>query len=99
MPSPFNVVPALRACAFRPRQARAQWQSNVVIGVKRPACRTFADKSKDLPVMDQAEEQVGPNMRQQEHVSEEAAKMAKITGGEGPDLDQGTPVQDVCMRC
>lgn len=35
-------------------------------------------------------------MQQQEHVSEEAAKMAKITGGEGPDLTQGTPVQDVC---
>jgi small subunit ribosomal protein S7 len=34
-------------------------------------------------------------MQQQEHVSEEAAKMAKIQGGEGPDLSQGTPVQDV----
>ncbi|KAF2220481.1 ribosomal protein S7 domain-containing protein [Elsinoe ampelina] len=34
-------------------------------------------------------------MKQQEHVSEEAAKMAKMTGGEGPDLEQGTPVQDI----
>ncbi|KAF4555032.1 Ribosomal protein S7p/S5e-like protein [Elsinoe fawcettii] len=34
-------------------------------------------------------------MKQQEHVSEEAAKMANITGGEGPDLEQGTPVQEI----
>jgi len=35
-------------------------------------------------------------MQQQEHVSEEAAKMAKITGSEGPDIEgQGTPVQEV----
>lgn len=35
-------------------------------------------------------------MQQQEHVSEEAAKMAKMTGGEGPDIEgQGTPVQDI----
>jgi hypothetical protein len=29
------------------------------------------------------------------HVSEEAAQMADITGSTGPDLEQGTPVQDV----
>ncbi|PNS16426.1 37S ribosomal protein S7, mitochondrial [Sphaceloma murrayae] len=34
-------------------------------------------------------------MQQEDHVSEEAAKMASITGGEGPDLSQGTPVQDI----
>ncbi|KAK4994940.1 hypothetical protein LTR66_005142 [Elasticomyces elasticus] len=34
-------------------------------------------------------------MQTSEHVSEEAAKMAKMTGGEGPDLDVGTPVQDI----
>lgn len=38
---------------------------------------------------------VGPNMEPQEHVSEEAAKTAKVMGGQGPDLDQGTPVQDI----
>lgn len=37
----------------------------------------------------------GPNTQQQEHVSEEAAKMAKIQGNEGPDMSQGTPVQEV----
>lgn len=34
-------------------------------------------------------------MEQQEHVSEEAAKVAKSMGSQGPDLDQGTPVQDI----
>lgn len=37
----------------------------------------------------------GPNMSQQEHVSEEAAKMAEITGGTGPDMSVGTPVQEL----
>lgn len=31
------------------------------------------------------------------HVSEEAAIEGKITGEGGPDLDQSTPVQEVCM--
>jgi len=34
-------------------------------------------------------------MSNSEHVSEEAAKMAQMTGGEGPDLTVGTPVQDI----
>lgn len=98
MPPSITPFPALRACAFRQCRPTAQWQSNVVIGVKRPACRTYADKAKDVPVTEQqGEEAVGPNMEQPPHVSEEAAQMAKITGGQGPDIEgQGTPVQDVC---
>lgn len=89
----INPLPALRSCAFRPRQPLLR-SSNAVIGVKRPAQRSFADdKSGNLPTADAGA--VGPNMQQQEHVSEEAAKMAKIQGGEGPDMSQGTPVQDV----
>lgn len=66
---------------------------------QRPAARLFADNAGTnnpgkLPKAE-GEKPVGPNMQQQEHVSEEAAKMAKITGSEGPDLDQGTPVQEV----
>ncbi|KJX98183.1 30S ribosomal protein S7 [Zymoseptoria brevis] len=88
----INPIPVLRACAFRPRQTVLR-PSNAVIGVKRPAYRSFADKSSDLPKADEGA--VGPNMNQAEHVSEEAAKMANITGNEGPDLTQGTPVQDI----
>jgi len=93
MPSALNPLPVLRSCAYRPRSAILR-RSNAVIGVKRPAYRSFADdKSKDLPKAEAGE--AGPNMGQAEHVSEEAAKMAKIQGGEGPDVSQGTPVQDI----
>ena len=34
-------------------------------------------------------------MSQLPHVSEEAAAMDKITGDTPPDIDQGTPVQEV----
>jgi len=50
--------------------------------------RTFADE-KD------------PNAATQSgigHVSEEAADMGEITGGTGPDLGQGTPVQEILER-
>ncbi|EME84632.1 uncharacterized protein MYCFIDRAFT_134025 [Pseudocercospora fijiensis CIRAD86] len=92
MPSAINPLPILRNVAFRPRPVVLR-PSNAVIGVKRPAHRTFAD-NKNLPEAEQGE--VGPNMQQAEHVSEEAAKMAKIMGGKGPDVEgQGTPVQDI----
>ncbi len=93
MPSAMNSIPIVRTLAFRPRPSS---RFRHVTGVKRPAagiCRTFADKST-LP---EAKEGVtGPNMEQAEHVSEEAAKVAKITGSEGPDIEgTGTPVQEV----
>ena len=37
----------------------------------------------------------GPNTDTLPHVSEEAVGMSKATGGTGPDLQQGTPVQEV----
>ncbi|CAK4031040.1 related to 30S ribosomal S7 [Lecanosticta acicola] len=88
MPPPLNPLPVLRTCVLRPR-AMALRPSNAVIGVKRH----FANQKDSLP---QSEDKSGPNMHQAEHVSEEAAKMAKIQGGEGPDVEgQGTPVQDI----
>ena len=38
----------------------------------------------------------GPNQDQLPHVSEEAAAMGEVTGEGGPELEQGTPVQEVC---
>jgi small subunit ribosomal protein S7 len=38
---------------------------------------------------------MGPNTQQGEHVSEEASKMANAMGQEGPDMQQGTPVQEI----
>jgi len=91
--SPFS---ALRTLPIR-HKPTAAFRANF----QRPAaCRSFADNGSTnnpgkLPKAE-GEPAVGPNMQQQEHVSEEAAKMAKITGGEGPDIEgQGTPVQEV----
>ncbi|KXT11065.1 hypothetical protein AC579_8545 [Pseudocercospora musae] len=96
MPSAINPLPLLRTVAFRPRPIVLR-PSNAVIGVERPAQRTFAH-NKNLPQAEEGDD-VGPNMQQAEHVSEEAAKMAKIQGGQGPDVEgQGTPVQDILRK-
>lgn len=83
-----------QALAYRPRTTSVPQ----FFRAQPSLCRSYAsgNPSKDLPVAEKDE--AGPNMQQQEHVSEEAAKMAKITGGEGPDLSQGTPVQDVRLQ-
>lgn len=95
----MNPFPAVRALAFRSRPAALPIRSAGAAGVgaRRAVLgrRSFADKKASiLPEAQQGE--VGPNMEQQEHVSEEAAKTQKIMGGEGPDIEgHGTPVQDV----
>lgn len=55
--------------------------------------RFITAKEKPLPEADQPG--LGPNQEQLPHVSEEAAATSKITGEAGPDLEQGTPVQEV----
>lgn len=92
--NPTSAMPPppapLRAFAFRPRPRGAllKYRPSLVI---RNASET--NSPEKLPQASPG--QPGPNTQQQEHVSEEAAKMAKIEGKEGPDLDQGTPVQEV----
>ena len=54
--------------------------------------RAISAKEKPLPTSDQ---QKGPNQDQLPHVSEEAAATSKSMGEVGPELSQGTPVQDV----
>jgi small subunit ribosomal protein S7 len=54
--------------------------------------RWITAEEKPLPT---AEHPKGPNQEQLPHVSEEAAAVDKTMGGEGPDIGQGTPVQDV----
>ena len=97
MPSVINPTPWLRTCALRPRRPNVLLRP--VIGVKRPAGgRTYADTNRPDKLPEAPPGQKGPNTQQQEHVSEEAAKMAKIQGKEGPDVEQGTPVQEVCTH-
>ena len=93
----MNPFPAVRTLAFRPRIARPS-TSQAVTGIKRHAVRTFADEKQQHGTLPESQQQdaVGPNMEQQEHVSEETAKMNAIMGKPGPDIEgQGTPVQEV----
>lgn len=99
--------------AFRALPVRSRPTAISRVGIKHSAVtqRTFADDAKSVNnrnVLPEAEGSLGPNTQQQEHVSEEAAKMAKMTGGDGPDIEgQGTPVQEVraiaytsrCAQC
>ncbi|KZF19226.1 ribosomal protein S7 [Xylona heveae TC161] len=59
-------------------------------------CRGFADDKK-APV-DDVPPKVGPNMDHLPHVSEEAAALGRITGEGGPELEQGTPIQEILER-
>ena len=54
--------------------------------------RTITAGEKPLPKSD--EQGPGPNQEQLPHVSEEASATGKITGEGGPELEQGTPVED-----
>lgn len=40
----------------------------------------------------------GPNTEPLPHVSEEASEMAKIQGKQSPEIEQGTPVEEVGGR-
>lgn len=55
--------------------------------------RFITAKEKPLPEAENLG--LGPNQEQLPHVSEEAAATGKIMGDEGPDIEQGTPVQEV----
>jgi hypothetical protein len=54
--------------------------------------RWITADEKPLPTNEQPK---GPTQEQLPHVSEEAAAVEKAMGGEGPDIGQGTPVQEV----
>ena len=58
--------------------------------------RCFADQTTPTPTPPtRPPAPSGPNQDVLPHVSEEAAQMGDITGEGGPDLSQGTPVQEV----
>jgi len=90
MPPRLNMFASSRTLAHRTR---------LPVSINSPIARLSvsrsyaSDQSGKLPVSEDQEH--GPNMSNSEHVSEEAAKMAQMTGGEGPDLTVGTPVQDI----
>ena len=89
MPPRLNVLSFARAFPLRPK-VQTQWLRPVV-RMSSPQARPYSD-SKDPPAADRSKR---IDSQPLPHVSEEAATMAKITGSEGPDLEQGTPIEEV----
>lgn len=98
-----TMPPRVRLCAncaslpFRPRLANKISQSPAQASALQ-SWRAFADAAKDKGLQ-VSQDGKGPNTDQLPHVSEEAAVTGKITGGGGPDLSQGTPVEEVRDLC
>lgn len=89
---PRLLLPRIgRATPFR------QWplisRPNNITFQKQAPSRSITADERPLPVAE--DQSKGPNQEQLPHVSEEAAATAEIVGEDGPDLSQGTPVQEV----
>ncbi|KAG8531082.1 uncharacterized protein KY384_004439 [Bacidia gigantensis] len=84
-----------RAIVNRPNSISAI-HFTAVPGIRPHTRRGITSDDKPLPEAEKGSK--GPNQEQLPHVSEEAAATSKVTGEEGPDLEQGTPVQEVLQR-
>ncbi|KAL9603140.1 MAG: hypothetical protein Q9219_001343 [cf. Caloplaca sp. 3 TL-2023] len=67
-----------------------------------PLCLRLAPRrhvsADEKPLPEAGDAGPGPNQEQLPHVSEEAATIGKITGEGGPEIEQGTPVQEILKR-
>lgn len=87
MPPRLNFAGFSRSIAIRTRPQMTSHQSKVIHMASR---RCFADDKTPSP-----RSNPNPTGSGIGHVSEEAAEVSDITGETGPDLGQGTPVQEV----
>ncbi|KAI9678855.1 MAG: hypothetical protein M1817_005915 [Caeruleum heppii] len=83
------VRPAI-SLVFRPARPSTTFPTRVW----RLSSRRYADDAKEV----RQKEPTGPNQDVLPHVSEEAAATGNITGEGGPEIEQGTSVQDVLKR-
>lgn len=90
MPPRLNIAAFTRPIAFRPRP-QVQWPTHSALRLAPSQYRLYSDSNKP-PAADRSKRE---DAKPIEHVSEEAAAMAKTRGEEGPDLSQGTPIEDV----
>ncbi|KAL8803157.1 MAG: hypothetical protein Q9182_003329 [Xanthomendoza sp. 2 TL-2023] len=93
MPPRFSLLRSGRSATLLSRTSQ---KSQTPICLRYAPHRTITADEKPLPKADEATP--GPNQEQLPHVSEEAATMGKITGEGGPEIEQGTPVQEVLKR-
>ena len=90
MPPRLYLLSIPRTIAFRPKVPVSAWCNERTTKIL-PLCRNFAD-SKDPPAVDRSK---NIDTQPLPHVSEEAAKTAGITGSKGPEIEQGTLVEEV----
>ncbi|KAF2198645.1 ribosomal protein S7 [Delitschia confertaspora ATCC 74209] len=85
MPPRLNVLSLTRGIPFRPKP-QTPWRFQPSTPVVPVQYRAFADARDGSK---------GADSTPLPHVTEEAAKIAKIEGKSGPDLEQGTPVAEI----
>ncbi|KAF1992044.1 ribosomal protein S7 [Aulographum hederae CBS 113979] len=94
MPPRIPFLSAPRALSVRSRPIAPANQC-LLLARRQTQCRNYSDPKKDLPKADGLK---GPNTETLPSISEEAASMASTAGTEGPDLEQGTPVEEVVQN-
>ncbi|MCJ1300210.1 hypothetical protein MMC08_003005 [Hypocenomyce scalaris] len=95
MPPRLQLLLSGRAAPIRSRPLNPYFV-NIPLCLRLAPQRTITADGKPLP--EAQNQSPGTNQEQLPHVSEEAATTGKITGEGGPDLEQGTPVQEILER-
>jgi hypothetical protein len=90
MPPRLTLSTFSRSIPLRPRP-QVQWPVRSATRLSPSQCRPYSD-SKTSGANDRSPK---IDAKPEDHVSQEAAKTAKIMGEEGPDLSRGTPIEDV----
>ncbi|OCK81200.1 ribosomal protein S7 [Lepidopterella palustris CBS 459.81] len=94
MPPRLNLLSVPRTIAYRPKTDALAWQANCIAQPSLTLRRNFAE-SKEPPAADKSK---NPDTQPLGGVTEEAAKTSDIIGTEGPDIEQGTSVEEVVKR-
>ncbi|KAF2643561.1 ribosomal protein S7 [Massarina eburnea CBS 473.64] len=92
MPPRLNILSLARAIPYRTKP-QTQWLPRPAIRTATPQFRAYSDSKEPQPPA--ADRSTRIDAKPLPHVSEEAAQMAEITGTEGPDINQGTPVHEI----
>lgn len=90
MPPRLHLFRSGRLAAIIPRVSQ---QAQPPLCLRLCPQRCISAEEKPLPKAEKGGS--GPNQEQLPHISEEAAAMGNITGEGGPEIDQGTSVQEV----
>jgi len=90
MPPRLNIIPFTRSIPYRPRPS-PQWLVRPVTRTTPSYDRAYSDSKNSS-----ADRSKRIDTQPLDHVSAEAAELAKITGSQGPEVEeQGTPVEEV----